>query len=121
MANWTLNRYDLKINIKKIIKRHFCRQITEISGYAFHLKQLYVKKTIEMLNLKPEDFDLQAADFCTILNICTFLETEQEEQINQVLLDQLEWIEDHIKNLDEEKTIALEKKNKIETLMNTVL
>ena len=72
------------------------------------------------MNLKPEDFGIQAADFCTIFNVCNFL-IEQEEKINQVLLEQLEWIEDHIKNLDEQKTIALEKKNKIENLMSTVL
>ena len=82
---------------------------------------MYIKQVIEVLNLKPEDFGIQAADFCTIFNVCNFLKIEQEEKINQVLLDQLEWIEDHIKNLDEQKTIALEKKNKIENLMSTVL
>ena len=69
------------------------------------MKQRYVKKAIEMLNLKPEDFDLQAADFCALINICTFLEKEQEEQINEIL-DQIEWIENYIENLDEQKNMS---------------
>ena len=66
------------------------------------MKQRYVKKAIEMLNLKPEDFDLQAADFCALINICTFLETEQEEQINEIL----DRIENYIENLDEQKNMS---------------
>ena len=103
---------------------HLIHQMAEISEYALAMKELYVKQVIEVLNLKPGDFDPQAAEFCTVFpvfNICNFLEMEREEKMSQVLLDQLEWIEDHIKNLDEQKTIALEKKNKIENLMRTVL
>ena len=85
------------------------------------MKEMYVKQVIELLSLKPEDFDIRAADFCTIFNLCTFHDTEREEKINRVLLDQLEWLKDHIKNLDDQKAIALEKKNKIENLMRTVL